>query len=237
MAQAVTLGSTELMFRRCKFINATGSGVVCANSTWFWDCDFNDNSGDGVSCAYNAFFNCRFYNNTLSGIDADSLVTAWNCTFFSNGSHAIDGGGGNELHVIAINCTIDGNSSGAATDVGVEKNSANRGMIAIINCIVYDCVTGSTCFADERDLLLNNLFNSNTTDFSNSGTDQEGTFQTAAPDFVNEAAGADYTLNSASPAVSAGHDEDDNMDIGSHQRPAAGGGGGLLGPNMRAGML
>ena len=40
--------------------------------------------------------------------------------------------------------------------------------------------------------------------------------------------GADYTLNSGSPAVSAGHDEDDNMDIGSHQRPAGGGGGGMI---------
>jgi hypothetical protein len=131
-----------------------------------------------------------------------------------------------------INCTIDGD--GEDTNIGITKGVSFRGMVAIINCTVYDCATGDDASHDERDLLLNNLYNSNTTNHSQSGSDQEGTFQTGAPSFVDEAAGADYTLNANSPAVGAGHDEDDNMDIGSHQLAAVGGGG-LLMANKRAG--
>jgi len=228
------LGSYEIMWRNCEFLNGTSNNIITSQANWFWNCDFNDSGGDGISCgAMGAFFTCRFYRNTLSGIDCASTLVCWNCTFFSNGANAMDGGAANETHVIAINCTIDGDVQD--TNTGVEKSTAFRGMGAIINCIIYDCTNGDTLSHDERDLLLNNLYNSNTTDHVNSGSDQEGTFATGAPDFVNEAAGADYTLNSASPAVSAGHDEDDNMDIGSHQRTAAAGGGGLLMPNKRGG--
>ncbi len=76
--------------------------------------------------------------------------------------------------------------------------------------------------------------NSNTANYAGDASGQEGEV-TGAPDFVNEVAGADYTLNSGSPAVSAGHDEDNNMDIGAHQLAAGGGGGGLLMPNKRGG--
>ncbi|KKN39475.1 hypothetical protein LCGC14_0743040 [marine sediment metagenome] len=224
---AVSLASYEIMFRKCKFINATGIGANCAQSTWFWDCDFNDNDNDGCVCGNgSAFFNCRFYRNATAGIDCSGTLICWNCTFFSNAGNAIDGGTANETHLIVINCTIDGDSKD--TTRGVSTSAATRGMVAIINSIVYDCLQGDNVLSDRRDLLLNDLYNENTTDHTGSGSDQEGTFASGAPDFVDEVAGADYTLNSGSPAVSAGHDEDDNMDIGSHQRPAGGAGGGMI---------
>lgn len=231
-ANAVSLTSYQIMFRKCEFINATSNGAVCAHATWFWDCDFNDNAGDGISCStLGCFFTCRFYRNTLSAIDCNSTALCWNCTFFSNGSHAIDAGPLNEQNVICINCTVDGD--GKDTLNAITKGTATRGMVAIINTIIYDCTTGDDAAHQDRDLLINNLYNSNTADHSGTGSDQEGTFQTGAPDFVNEAGGTDYTLNSGSPAVGAGHDEDDEMDIGAHQLAAGGGGGGLLMPNKR----
>jgi len=233
-AQCVSLSSYEIMWRNCDFISGTGNNVVVPQANWFWDCYFEGSGGDGIACdTMGAFFNCRFYNNAAAGIDCASTVLCWNCTFFSNNADAINGGATNEAHVIAINCTIDGD--GKDTDIGIAKGSAFRGMVAIINCIIYDCGTGIECSNDERDLLIYNLLNSNTTDYSGSASDQEGTHVTGAPGFVNEAAGADYTLNSGSPAAAAGHDEDNNMDMGSHQLASAGGGGGLLSPNKRAG--
>lgn len=232
VANCVNISSYELCFRKCKFVNATGNGFQGVQAAWFWDCDFEDNGGDGAICgAMGAFFNCRFYRNTLSAIDCSSTLLCWNCTFFSNGALAMDGGASNETHVIAINCTVDGDSKDTIT--GVNKSIAFRGMVAVINTIIYDCANGENSIHRERSLLLYNLFNSNITDHVNTGEDQEGTFVTDAPDFVNEVAGADYTLNSGSPAVSAGHDAANNMDIGSHQRTAAAGGGGLLGVNKR----
>ena len=226
-ANCVELGSYEIMFRKCKFLNGTANGAACSGtgSTWFWDCDFNDNNTDGVIVGnLGAFFNCRFYRNGTAAIDGGGNVLCWNCTFFSNGGNVIDGGAGNETHVIVINCTIDGDAKDS--QAGVVHASSARGMTAIINSVLYDCIKGDFVHSGDRDLILNSLYNSNTTDHDGTGSDQEGTLITAAPDFVDEVAGADYTLNSGSPAVSAGHDEDDNMDIGSHQRPAGGGGGG-----------
>lgn len=228
----ISLGAYEIMFRNCDFINGTANNCVCAKATWFWDCYFEGSGSDGISCGpLGAFFNCRFYNNAAAAIDCSSTVLCWNCTFYNNGSDAIDGGAENESHVIAINCTIDGHVS--STNRGVYKNPAVRGMCAVINCIIYDCMTGIECSNGERDLLIYNLLNDNDSDYGGSASDQEGTHVTGAPDFVNEVAGADYTLNSASPAVGAGHDEDNNMDIGSHQRTAGTSGGGLLMPNKR----
>lgn len=229
----VSLSSYEIMWRNCDFISSTaGDGVTVGQANWFWDCYFEGAALDLIACgALGAFFNCRFYNAGAAGIDCSSTVLCWNCTFYNCEGNAIDGGAVNDSHVIAINCTIDGNAQ--TTNTGVYKNPGYRGMIAVINCIIYDCTTGEHGTHGERDLLIYNLFNNNTADHGGNGSDQEGTFQTGAPDFVNEVAGADYTLNSASPAVGAGHDEDNNMDIGSHQLVAGGGGGGLLMPNKR----
>jgi len=224
---AVNITSYEIMFRKCKFINANQNGCSTGFHTFFWDCDFNDNLLDGwAGGALGAFFNCRFYRNGVAGIDGSSTVLAWNCTFYSNNGNACDGGAANESHVICINCTFDGHTQ--QTNTGVFKNTTIRGMIAMINCIVYDCTEGSNGVHDDRDLYLNNLLNSNTADFSGSASDQEGTHQSGAPDFVNEVGGADYTLNPGSPAIGAGHDAKDEMDIGSHQVAGAGGGGGGL---------
>ncbi len=233
-ANCVSLSSYEIMWRNCEFNSGTSNNVVTSQANWFWDCDFEGSAGDGISCAsLGCFFNCRFHNNSVSAIDGSSNVICWNCTFFNNGSVALDGGATNESHIIAINCTIDGNNE--VTNLGILKSTAQRGMAAVINCIVYDCAEGVESNKGDRDLYLHNLLNSNSADYVGTASDQEGTHQTAAPDFVNEVAGADYTLNSASPAVASGHDADNNMDIGSHQLVAGGGGGGLLSPNKRAG--
>ncbi len=232
-ANAATLGSYQIMFRKCKFINGTSTNCVVAQASAFWDCDFNDAAGDGISCNWNCvFINCRFFRNALEGIDCGYGTVCYNCIFFSNASNHISGSA-NEENIVLINCTLDGDNED--TTIGVSQGTAFRNTMLIINCIVYDCATGDDGAHDERDLYLNNLYNSNSVDHSNSGSDQEGTFQTGAPDFVDEAAGADYNLNSGSPAVGAGHDQSNNMDIGAHQLATGGGGGGLLMPNKRAG--
>ncbi len=233
----VSLAVGFITWRKCKFINATGVGVSVGLLHWFWDCDFNDNGNDGFAGGSMGFFaNCRFYRNGAAGIDCSSQLVVYNCDFFSNGQHGIDGVAANNTGLICINCTFDGDDKDGVT--AVEVGASARGHAAIINCIIYDYTEGTNANHGDRDLLLNNLFNNNTNDFdpASRASDQEGTFQLDPPDFVNEAAGADYALNASSPAVGTGHDQEDNIDMGAHQRAAGGGGSGGLGlPNKRGG--
>ncbi len=233
-ANATQLSSYEITWRNCVFKNATSNGCVQGSTGCFYECEFLDNGADGASVGSAAtFINCKFYRNGSAGIDCGGSVVCYNCVFFSNVGDAIDGGPLNETPVIVINCTIDGDAKD--TDSGVVKSSAYRGYVVVINTIIYDCTTGITSNYGDRDILVYNLLNANTADYAGDASGQEGEV-TAAPDFVNEVAGADYSLNSGSPAVSAGTDYSaDNMDIGAIQTAAGAGGGGLLMPNKRGG--
>lgn len=225
LTNCVSFGSYEIMWRNCDFINATSNNITTAQANWFWNCTFTGSGGDGVACgAMGCFFMCTFSDNVLSGIDCGGQLVCFSCIFFSNGGIAADGGPANEHHVILINCTIDGDSKDTTT--GILKPSSNRGMCAVINTIIYDCATGIESHKDERDLFLNNLMNSNTSDFAGSASDQESTHITSAPDFVNE--GTDFALNTSSPAKGAGTDQSNNIDIGAHQLSGAGGAAGML---------
>lgn len=235
-ANCISFAVGHVTWRKCKFINATSIGVNVGLIHWFWDCDFNDNGNDGFAGGSMGFFvKCRFYRNGATAIDATSHMVCYQCDFFSNTGNGADGTAANDTALICLECTFDGDSKDGTT--AVESNSSQRSAVAIINCIIYDYTEGTNANHGDRDLLLNNLFNNNTNDFDvgSRASDQEGTFQSGAPDFVDEPAGADYALNASSPAVGTGHDQDNNMDMGAHQRSAGGVGGGLLMPNKRAG--
>ncbi len=230
----VSFGSTNVTWRKCVFKSAVQNGVITSFAQFFWDCEFEGCAQDGIACSSAAFFNCVFQNNTLAGIDGSAYIIAYNCLFFNNASDAINAGAANDVFVVVLNCTFDGN--GEVTDNAVTRSASFRGPQAVINSIIYDCANGIESYADERDVYLNNLMNSNSGgDFDGSASDQENTHVTTAPDFVNE--GTDYNLNTASPAKAAGTDLSANgeMDIGAYQFAAGAGGGGLLGPSKRAG--
>lgn len=230
-ANAVQLSSYNITWRNCVFKGATGNGCSSGSVACFYECEFLDNALDGASVSSSLFLNCKFYRNGSAGIDCSSGLICYNCVFFSNGGHAIDGGAINDRALIVLNCTIDGDAKD--TGDGVTSNAAFRGYTVVMNTILYDCSVGINSHYGDRDILVHNLLNSNTADYTGDSSGQEGEV-TGAPNFVNEVAGADYTLDTGSPAIGAGSDYSaDEMDIGAIQKASAAGGGGLLIPNKR----
>lgn len=222
----------HLTFKNCKFDTAGAAGVWTQLSL-FEDCDFESNGGDGVIVFAGGaiFVGCTFYSNVVSGIICEHSLIVLNCTFFSNGSHTMKVGKTDALCAI-INCTIDGDSKDSIT--GFRLNNVGI-VLAVVNTVAYDCGTGMSNDGGnmgERVVSRNNCVNANTADYNNMETFTGEVV--AAPNFVNEAAGANYTPATGSPLIGAGFDVGSNMDIGAIQ-VAAGGGGGLLMPNKRAG--
>lgn len=232
----------RITWKNCEFIangTTSGPGILSGVLHLFENCKFNDNTLDGVACQSGAIFvGCEFMRNTLEAIDAAGACVALYCTFFSNGSNALSGGAANDVYTIMANCTVDGD--GKDTLIGLTLNSAFRSVGAVVNCIFYDCVTGINFANEEAFISRNNLLNANTANYDNGAGTYSGEVLTA-PDFVNEVAGADYSLNAGSPAETAGYDAHSvngtaiSADIGALQRIDSAGGGGLLMPNKRGG--
>ncbi len=230
-ANCTQLGSSDITWRNCVFKLATGDGHTQASGGVYYECEFIDNAGDGAAISGSkscVFINCKFYRNCASGIDSTGCTVCYNCLFFSNGTHAIDGGSTNDACLVVFNCTIDGDAKDTLT--GILKNTTTRGFVVAVNNIIYDCTTGMHSVYGDRSVLVHNLLNSNTADYAGDASDQEGGVS-GAPDFVDEAGGANYQLNHSSPGKSAGTDWADNMDIGAYQVPVL---GQLLMPNKRA---
>ncbi len=231
----------RITWKNCDFLaNGTtnGAGIIAGILHMFENCKFNDNSLDGVACQSGAVFvGCEFMRNTREAIDGGGTVVALYCIFFSNGGHAISCGAANNVLTIVANCTVDGD--GKDTLDGLSNNSAARHIGCVVNSIFYDCAAGIQFSNKEAFISRNNLVNSNTADYA----DGAGTYSgevTGAPAFTTEAAGADYYLNSSSPAKDAGYDGNEvqgtatGMDIGAVGRIEVASGG-LGGANKRAG--
>ncbi|KKN98872.1 hypothetical protein LCGC14_0141130 [marine sediment metagenome] len=206
--RCVNLSVGFITFRNCVFRDTTGGGVVTTGGNFvFYECEFLDLPGDGFNSVettgLNVFINCKFYRINGNGIDASASTICFNCVFFSCGTNAVIAGDAANGVLVALNCTVDGD--GKDTVSGITRSPANPGSQVAVNNIVYDCITGIDCNHGDRDILVHNLVNACTTAYANSASDQEGGVS-SAPDFVNEVAGADYSLNDGSPAIGAGTD-------------------------------
>jgi len=220
--RCVTLTQSNTTWKNCVFHDNTALSLVSVTvSCFFENCEFNDGVGDGCICITAVFVGCKFYRNSLSGIDGSSFVACIYCEFFSNGSAAIDGASTNDVPLIVVDCTIDGDND---TTTGILKNTANHGGVVVVNNIVYDCVTGMT-WGGHADypgfgISRNNLVNSNTDDYSDGAYTSEGEV-TGAPQFADED-NNDYALASGSPARGVGFDLEGNTDIGARQSAGTG---------------
>lgn len=220
-------------WKNCHFTSNVGNGASVGVLHSFENCKFNSNQGDGVACQGGAIFvGCEFLGNTLAGIDASAAVSVLFCTFYSNGGIAIDAGAFNDVTTIVVNCTIDGDAKD--TTVGVSMNGAIRHSGVVVNTIVYDAATGIDFSCGELCISRNNLVDENTADYANGAETFTGEV-TDPPIFVNEAGGADYSLDTGSPAIATGFDAYDingsvqSADIGSLQKDTSGAAaGGLL---------
>ncbi|KKL89377.1 hypothetical protein LCGC14_1915300 [marine sediment metagenome] len=243
------------VFKNFRMTDATGSGFDsdCDHIT-FKNCKFDTNGTHGCVTRISVHESCEYMGNTSSGLELggsavvvgstfySNLVglgasgisfTVLGCTFFSNSQWGIAMGSGGGSSQVVANCVIDGD--GKDTDIGI-RISNDLAVLGILNTVVYDCTTGISAGGGdmgERIVSRNNCVNANTANYVDIETFTGEV--TAAPDFVDEVAGADYTPNTGSPLVAAGYDLGPDMDIGAIQVTAGGGGGGLLMPNKRAG--
>jgi hypothetical protein len=234
------INADQMTFRNCEFNDNGGNGLVSDNGLMVESCIFSGNASDGIDCDANAqIYGSRFLSNGTNGV---TLITGvvWGCTFFDSGSAAITFLGSNTAINAVINCTIDGNSKTSTT--GIRFGTSFWGPYAAINNIIYDCITGIDGYDNGggRFIGRNNLLNSNTTDYDNTGYETLVGEVTGAPAFTDEAAN-DYTLGAGSPALNAGFDgyetggTTQRADIGAFESTAAGGGGGGVSPSKRAG--
>ena len=238
-SHGMSLSMDNCVCKNCQFDANGGDGALVDDFWKFEDCKFDDNTGKGCHAdVATVFVGCRAYRNGTIGLDARTGLM-FGCVAFSNGSQGLYfSGAGNSFHVM-INCTVDGD--GKDTTIGLYLGASFNGLNVSINNIVYDCETGMSWIAgyEEYSISRNNLLNSNTANYAEGGATFTGE-QTGAPLFTAEGS-QDYTLASGSPAKGAGFDESQlegdssGMDIGARQRIEAGGGGGLLMPNKRAG--
>lgn len=236
----VNIDGIDLVFKNCTFLSATGDGYAGGALTWFENCLFGSNGAAGIDGSGALFIiGCRFDNNTAEGIEASAGTYVLDCTFSGNGADAIECLGGNGAVIVVLRCTIDGD--GKTTNTGIDFGSSFWKRVLVVNNIIYDCLEGITS-VDQGTYFIsrNNLLNANTTDYP---SDNFQTFEgevITAPQFEDEA-GGDYSLGSASPAKNAGYDghvlngSTQRADIGAIESTVAGGGGGLLMPNKRAG--
>lgn len=213
----VTLGGDFYTFKNCKFDTGASTGLVCG-ATACEVCEFTSNGGTGAifnNAVGGLFVGCTFYSNGADGIRVDGgPLMVFGCIFYDNAGSAIDINVSNIL-VAIVNCTIDGNAKNSDDGVLVSNQDHNLGYI---NSVFYDCAVGIhqlSASRGDRVISRNNLVNGNTTAYTNAATFTGEV--TAAPGFVDEAAGADYHPDTDSPLIGAGFDGGASMDIGAVQ--------------------
>lgn len=214
-----TSSGDVLLMVNCEFNNNGTRGLEADNAIVCVNCSATGNSGDGFGSDRSPLcINCTAHNNTIDGFQTDADGGTWyNCIASSNGAHNFHIRGSTSGSAAVLNCTTDGD--GKDSNSGIKVNFASF-IIVLLNSIFYDCDTGidgnSSHLASE--IGLNNLLNSNTTDYTDwvpTGTDVTG-----APKFVDEA-NQDYKIAGGSAAANAGADNSGSsspgMDIGAHQ--------------------
>jgi len=229
----------HLAFINCRADQCT-NGFIAEDFCKFLACEADNNSAKGISWDTDCcMYGCVSHTNGDSPFDFNKGVIV-NCLAYGLGAGDYGFEASNSTFYWIIGNTVDG--EGAATTRGFSIGSGGTPQMQMfIGNIAYDCATGAHHNRDFKEDLVSayNLVNSNTANYS--GMETFVGEQTGAPAFTDEA-GNDYRPGSGSAAkangVDAGFAMDGSsfIDIGAVQREEpAGGSGGLLMPNKRAG--
>jgi predicted outer membrane repeat protein len=216
-----TLGTNNLKINKTNFnINKTapahGGGAVyvlsdtatAANNTKINKCKFTSNEASfGAGVAYYSL------KGTITSYIYQSLFTK----NISDISSAVDSYIGNGItNEFLVNCTITENISILGSAVETFKDGAGYSNLQVVNSIVWNntnaTATNDVYFGETTDQLINSLVGNADCSDIGLGTCSNSIFA-IDPLFVNPAA-ADYTLQTASPAINNGtlNSSTSNMD-------------------------
>lgn len=220
----------QVTCKNCEFNSNGSEGGRGRNGIVFERCSATGNTGSSFRALTGTIaIGCESKTSGTNGFSFTSGITA-HCMSFSDAGTSFSFTGNNTAAAYVVDCTIDGD--GKDTTTGINFSSATIFQTLAVNNIIYDCATGLSSGRDLGELAsaLNNLVNSNTTNYVNSQTFSGEV--TGAPLFTSE--GSDWSLQSGSPAKAAGIDAGipsgdgaSYMDIGAIQRQEPAGGGGL----------
>ncbi len=214
-------GSASPTIRNCRFVanrSTFGGGAGYINNgaaPSFTDCSFEDGVGGAFGGAFDIagggavrFERCLFRGNTAARAGALEIfsttgVVVNNCVFTGNVATGTSGGGaiwiGSGGNPVFRNCTVVGNVATMQTVAGLRNQGATLATVA--NCIFVDN-EGPGGSQNPG----NQINAANTCDYSlvEGGFGGTGTGNIDGdPLFVN-AAGGDFALTAASPAIDAG---------------------------------
>lgn len=213
----IVTGSGNPTFRNCTVRDNTctfggGAGYVLQAGATFADCRFISNNGASFGGAFDtnngitSFQRCLFQGNTAARAGAvesfgGANTTYINCIFTGNTATGSNGGGalwiGSSSTVTARNCTFANNS--ATQLAGGIRNTGGTSTLG--NCILW----GNT--GPGGMTTANQISNSGATTVATYSIVQgsyTGTGNTAVDPLFVDAAGLDFRLQDASPAIDAG---------------------------------
>ena len=209
---APTVRNCVFSANRCTF--GGGAGYIFTAQAAFTDCTFDSNEGGSYGGAFDTnnvtstFTRCIFRNNGAARAGAVETYGAGNTTYVNclfTGNRSTGTGGGAALWigvsssvVTARNCTFSAN---VATSVAGGVNTTSGGTLNAANCIFWaNTGPGGTTAANQ----VNAGGGSNSVSWSVVQGGFTGTGNTSTNPLFTNAAGGDYTLGAASPAIDAG---------------------------------
>ena len=210
----------------------TGNSASCGGGVSYgtlYHCTLTGNSAvsDGGGASYGTLYNCMLTGNSADFGGGAGGGMLYHCTLTSNAASY----GGGASYGMLYNCTLTGNlaSSGGGSCWGALYNCALISNLAsngggAYNGKLYNCtLTGNSASADGGGAYNGTLYNSivyyNTASSGSNYWDGTLTYSCTTPDpggigniiddprFVNVAAG-DYHLQSVSPCINAGTNQD-----------------------------
>jgi hypothetical protein len=209
---APTVRNCVFSGNRCTF--GGGAGYIFTAQATFTDCTFDSNEGGSYGGAFDTnnvtstFTRCVFRNNGAVRAGAVETYGAGNTTYVNclfTGNRSTGSGGGAALWigvsssvVTARNCTFSAN---VATSVAGGVNTTSGGTLNAANCIFWaNTGPGGTTAANQ----VNAGGGTNSVSWSVVQGGFTGTGNTSTNPLFTNAAGGDYTLGAASPAIDAG---------------------------------
>ena len=224
----ISFVTKDIVVKNFKVHHHVSHGISLGDRARVVNCESYNNGGNGINSTDGAIcFRCYCYNNTADGI----LVAQGNavilcCTLIDN-NYGLECAGGvvwktlcrgnavKNLRImgetgqlgLVLDSLVDGDNKDSDVGIEIATYFATNDGAAVINTLVYDCVSGIEGYAligfPPNVFSYNNLVNGNTTPYTNFGT--TGGEITTAPTFINE--GTDYTPASGSPAIEKGMDQ------------------------------